>query len=91
MEHITVLDLDIKVEDGIFVYKLFDKRDKFPFFIVHMPRFESNVPSTIFYGSIFSEFMCIPRCTLKLEHFVPGASELYSRTLKLGGKSKFYQ
>ena len=52
--HATVLDLDIKIEDGIFVYKLFDKRDKFLFFVVHMPHFESNIPSTIFYGSIFS-------------------------------------
>ena len=48
----TFLDLDIKIEDGIFVHKLFDKRDTF--FIVRMPPFESNIPSTIFYGSIFS-------------------------------------
>ena len=34
--HATFLDLDIKIEDGIFVYKLFDKRDKFPFFIARM-------------------------------------------------------
>ena len=28
------LDLEIKIKDSVFVYKLFDKRDKFPFFIV---------------------------------------------------------
>ena len=44
--------------------------------IVHMPPFESNIPSTIFYGSIFSEFLHIARHTLKLEHFPHRDSKL---------------
>ena len=28
----TFLNLDITVKDGVFIYKLFDKRDAFPFF-----------------------------------------------------------
>ena len=63
---------------------LLDKRDKFSFFIVRMQHFESNIPSAIFYGSIFSEFVRIARCTLKLEPFLPRASELYSRMLSQG-------
>ena len=27
--HASILDLDIKIEDSVFVYKLFDKGDKF--------------------------------------------------------------
>ena len=46
-----------------------------------MPDFQSNIPSTIFYGSIYSKFLRIARCTLKVEHFLTGASELYSREL----------
>ena len=61
--HVTFLDLDIKIEDGIFIYKLSDKRDKFPFLTVSMAYFESNIPLTTLYGSIFSEFLCIGRCT----------------------------
>ena len=53
----TFLDLEIKIEKRIFVYKLFDKREKCPFFIVLMPLFEGNIVSTIYYGSIFSEFL----------------------------------
>ena len=70
----------------MFVYKLFGKRDKFPFFIVRMPHFESNIPSIIFYDSIFLEFLRITKtgCTLKLEHFLPRDSELYSRMLSQG-------
>ena len=57
--HATFLDLEIKIKDGILIYKLFNKRDKFPFFIIHMLHFESNIPSTIFFGSIVSEFLSI--------------------------------
>ena len=56
-EHATCLDLDITIEDNIFLRKLFDKRDKFPFFIVRIPYLSSTVPSSIFYGSLFSEFL----------------------------------
>ena len=35
--HATFLDLDIEIKEGIFVYKLFDKRDAFSFEIVRMP------------------------------------------------------
>ena len=34
--HAAFLNLDITVKDGVFIYKLFDKRDAFPFFIVRM-------------------------------------------------------
>ena len=57
--HASLLDLDIKIKDSVFVYKFFDKRDKFPFFIVRMSHFSRNIPSTIFYGSIFSELLRI--------------------------------
>ena len=63
-EHATFLDLDITIRDGVFVYKLFDKRDAFQFSIVRMPHLSSNIPSTIFYGSIFSEILSMARCTL---------------------------
>ena len=35
--HATFLDLDITIEDGVFMYKLYDKRDEFPFHIIRMP------------------------------------------------------
>ena len=46
----------VKTGNEIFVYKLFNKRNKFLFFIVRMPHFEKNIRSTIFYGSIFSSY-----------------------------------
>ena len=86
--HATFLDLDIKIENGMFIYKLYDKRDAFPFFIVRMPHRSSNIPSSIFYGSVFSEFLRIARCTLRFEDFLPRSSELFLRMLAQGGDSK---
>ena len=83
--HATFLDIDITIIDGTFVYKLFDKRDDFPFFIVRMPYLGSDIPSYIFYGSIFSEFLRIARCTLLFEHFISRTSNLYHRMINQGG------
>ena len=46
--HATFLELDIQISDEMFVYKLFDKRDEFPFSVVRMPDNNSNIPSCIF-------------------------------------------
>ena len=87
--HATFLDLDITVSNGIFVYKLFDKRDNFPFFIVRMPDLSGNIPSHVFYGSVMSEFLRISRPTLLYSDFLPFAINLYKRMVSQGGsKSK---
>ena len=83
--HATFLDLDITVINGIFVYKLFDKRDNFPFFIVRMPDLSGNIPSHIFYGSVMSEFLRIARATLLYTDFLPKAMDLYKRMINQGG------
>ena len=45
--HVSSLNLDIKIEDSVFAYKPFDKRDRFSIFIVQIPRLSSNIPSAI--------------------------------------------
>ena len=86
--HATFLDLDITISQGKFIYKLFDKRDNFNFFIVRMPNLTSNIPSTVFYGSILSEFLRIARSTLLFEDFYPKANSLYLRMLTQGGNQR---
>ena len=39
----------------------------------------------MFYGSVWTEFLRIARCTLIFEDFIPKAVELFQRTLTLGG------
>ena len=82
--HATFLDLDIEIKDGVFHYKLFDKRDNFNFFIVRMPDLSSNIPSYIFYGSILSEVLRIARCTLNYCDFRPKLQALFKRMMNQG-------
>ena len=83
--HATFLQLDITIRDGIAIFKLFDKRDNFPFFIVRMPDLRGNIPAHVFYGSVMSEFLCIGRSTLLYSDSLPVASSLYKRMLNQGG------
>ena len=86
--HATFMDLEINVCDGIFVYKLYDKRDGFPFFIVRMPDLNGNIPSHVFYGSVMSEFLRIGRCTLLYSDFLKSASGLFKRMTNQGGSKE---
>ena len=74
------------IEDNIFAYKPFNKRNMFPFFTVHMPFLPSNILLSILYGSLFSEFHRIAQCMLRLTDFVSRASQLYTRMVTKGGK-----
>ena len=83
--HATFLDLEINIVNGIFVYKIFDKRDNFPFFIIRMPDLSGNIPLHVFYGSVMSEFLRIARSTLLYADFLPVASNLVKRMISQGG------
>merc|ERR1711895_228325 len=78
------LDLDIKIEDNKCVYKLYDKRDEFPFFVGRMPDRRSNIPSYIFYGTIRSEIIRLARSTLLLDDFILRVSALFKRMMNQG-------
>ena len=83
-EHATFLELDITILNIIFVYKLFDKRDDFPFSIVKMPFLSSNIPYNIFYNTILSEILRIARCSLLYPDFLTKARELCRRMKRQG-------
>ena len=83
-DHATFLELDIAIVDGIFVSKLFDKRDAFPFFIVRMPEVSGNIPLHIFYESIMSEILRIVRSTLHYGDFIPTTTNLFERMINQG-------
>ena len=82
--HVSFLDLDIKVEDSVFLYKTSDKRDKFVLSIVRIPHLSSNIPSTISSGFIFSELLWIAGCLLRTYDFIPWASDFISRMIAKG-------
>ena len=84
----TLLEMEIQIEDGLFVYKLFDKRDNFPFEIVRMPNLSGNIPEHIFYGSFMAEILRIGRATLRYDDFKPRVKQIFLRMCNQGGSSK---
>ena len=68
------------MKDGVFVYKIFDKRDAFPFFIVRIPYIDSNIQKSIFYSVLVGEFHRIARSSLLYKDFNEKAMELLNRT-----------
>ena len=84
--HASFLNLDITIKEGLFIYKLFDKRDAFPFSIVRMPYVSSNIPESIFYSAMVGEFLRIARSTLLFEDFLPKTRDLIHRLKNQGAK-----
>ena len=84
----SFLNLDIRVEENQFAYKLYDKRDAFPFSIVRMPYLYSIIPTKIFYSALIGEFLRIARATLYLSDFEPKAIDLGKRIVNQGGDRK---
>ena len=52
-----------------------------------MSHLSSNIPCTIFYGFIFSELFRITRSTLRVNDFMPTASDLFLRMIAQGRNS----
>ena len=50
-----ILDLSIKLQDDLFSFKLFDKRDHFKFDIVNYPDMSGNISASCGYGVVKSE------------------------------------
>ena len=88
-QHATFLELDITIDNRIFIYKLFDKRDDFPFSIIKMPYLSSNIPYNIFYNTILSEILRIARCSLLYADFIFRAKELCRRMINQGAEIVF--
>ena len=47
-KHATFLDLDIKISEGKFIYKMFDKTDEFAYSVMRRPYIDSNISLYIF-------------------------------------------
>ena len=85
--HSTFLNLDIMGKDGVFVYKLFNKRDTFPFFMVLMSYIDSNIPKSMFYFALVGEFLRTARTSLLFKDLNEKVLELLNRMKVLGAQS----
>ena len=81
---LTFLDLQIKIDNGIFNTAVFDKRDDFGFNITRLPYRCSNIPHKMFYASAAAECLRICRATSNEEQAVLSIRSLLSRIYKQG-------
>ena len=84
-DHATFLDLDIRISNNQYVYKIFDKRQNFPFHIVRMPDITSNIPKNIFYGTIQAEILRLARTNMLISDFTDVIKALFRRMENQGG------
>ena len=80
-------NLNIIIKEGTIIYKLFGKRDCFPFSIVRMSHIESNIPQNAFYSAIKGGFLRIASSTLCLRDFISKAKDLLEHMKEQGSKS----
>ena len=65
----------------------FYNRDAFPFFVVHMPYTDSNIPKSIFYPALFGEFLRIAHSSILYKDFNEKAIKLLNRKKAQGARS----
>jgi hypothetical protein len=75
------LDMDITIQNGRFVIKLYDKRDDFPFQIVNFPFLDGNVPQRIGSSVIISQLVRYSKCSL-IADFLKVAGKLFQKVRK---------
>ena len=63
----------------MFVFKLFDKRNDFSFFLDRMPYINSNVPKLVFYSALVGELLIIGRISLFYIDFDEKLKEMLNR------------
>ena len=87
----TYLDLDIKIDGGVFEYKLYDKRkalrvNRKELHIVRFPFLSSNMPNKMVYSTISAEVLRICRATKGFINFSLDISEFFLRMKRQGAK-----
>jgi hypothetical protein len=79
-----VLDLDIRLVNGVCELKLYDKREDFPFNIVQYVPFSSNVSRSILYGIFGTQVIRYFRINNLFENFELRVLNLVDRCIGLG-------
>ncbi len=59
--HILFLDLDVTIENGSLITKIYDKRDNFNFPIVNFPFLYGDIPTAPSYGIYISQLVRFAR------------------------------
>ena len=82
--HTPFLDLDITIENGSLITKIYDKRDDFDFPIVNFPFLDGDIPLAPSYGIYISQLVRFCRICTKVSDFNERNLHLTEKLLKQG-------
>ena len=80
------MDLSVTIINNRFEYKLYDKRNAFPFKIVRFPYRSSNMPNKMFYSTISAEVLRICRASSNLDYFKRACKPFLTHMILQGAK-----
>ena len=83
-QHTPFLDLDITLDNGALITKIYDKRDDFDFPIVNFPFLDGDVPKAPSYGIYISQLVRFCRICTKVSDFNERNQNLTEKLLKQG-------
>ena len=87
----TYMDLNINIQNNRFDYKLYDKRNAFPFKIVRFPFRCSNIPRKMFFSPIQAEILRICRATAQFDSFIDSCNPFIHRMIRQGASKDSLQ
>ena len=80
----NILDLNVELDNHTFSYKLYDKRDKFPFQIVNYPDLRGNIAKVCGHGVVKSELKRYSKLSSKFCYYLDRKKVLFCKVLKKG-------
>lgn len=85
---VAYLDRLVKINNGLLLSSLYDKRDDFPFTIRNYPHMDSNIPVLPTYGVYISQIIRFTKACDNYEDFVVRHSRLVNTLLNQGFEIK---
>ena len=85
---VNYLDLNIKVENNLYIYRKYDKTIDYPFQVIKYPDISANIPVTPAYGVFISQLVRFTRINKDIDGFIKDTVEIIQRLLNQNYKRK---
>ena len=82
----TVLDMHVKIKEGFFKTRVYNKTDSFPFEVISLPFLESNISERICYKVFYSQVLRYQRLCSDMVDFINRVKILGEFLIKRGYK-----
>ena len=85
---VNYLDLNITVNNNVYIYRKYDKTMDYPFHVIKYPDLSANIPVKPAYGVFISQLIRFTRINKDINGFIKDTIEIIHRLTKQNYKSK---